>query len=349
MAKAKKLPSGNWRVILYVGKNNGKRTYKSFTAPTKAEAELMAARYKLECGRGRCRYDLTVGEAIDKYIASKNNILSPTTIREYKRSRGSDFASIIDIPISKITNNDVQMCINALSVNHSPKYVKNAYGLLSAAFKTYCPDFRLNVLLPQKKKSNISIPSDEEIKKLLEYVKGKEEEVPIVLGAFCGLRRSEIVGLKWDCVDIKNGTITIKEARVRGENNEVVSKSTKTATSTRTIKINMYVINVLKNTPRDGEYVTKLSGDTIYNRFTRALKLLEIKHYRFHDLRHYVCSSMLALNIPKNYIAAYLGHGSERMVETVYGHIMKDKKNEFDKRLEEHFAKIMQHEMQHIK
>jgi integrase len=348
MAKAKKLPSGNWRVNLYIGKENGKRLYKSFTAPTRAEAELMAAKYKAGVKECSAPNNLTVGEAIDKYIEMKSNVLSPTTIREYKRCRNNDFAGIIDTQLSKLTNNNVQICINDLSANHSPKFVKNAYGLLSATLKMYYPDFRLNILLPQKKKIDILIPSDEEVKKLIEFVKGKEEEVPIVLGAFCGLRRSEIVGLKWDCIDLKNNTITIKEARVRGENNEVVAKSTKTTQSTRTIKIYPFIAEILKKSRNDSAYVTNLSGDTIYNRYTRALELLGIQHYRFHDLRHYVCSAMLALNIPKNYIAAYLGHGSERMVDMVYGHIMKDKKNEFDKRLEDYFNSIMQHEMQHI-
>ena len=70
MATAKKLPSGNWRVRLYIGENsNGKKLYKSFTARTKKEAEFLAAEYNLK-RKGKPK-DLTIGDAIDGYIANK--------------------------------------------------------------------------------------------------------------------------------------------------------------------------------------------------------------------------------------------------------------------------------------
>lgn len=86
MAKAKKLPSGNWRVNQYVGKDaNGKRIYKSFTASTKKEAEYMAANYTLNGDHEqKPPAELTLAEAYDRYIESKSNVLSPSTIREYR-------------------------------------------------------------------------------------------------------------------------------------------------------------------------------------------------------------------------------------------------------------------------
>ena len=86
MATAKKLPSGNWRVNLFVGKDiNGKRIYKSFTAETKKQAEFLAAEYNLK--RKEKPKEITVGDAIDGYIASKENVLSPSTIVGYKNIR----------------------------------------------------------------------------------------------------------------------------------------------------------------------------------------------------------------------------------------------------------------------
>ncbi len=82
MAKAKKLPSGNWRCLVYIGKDqDGKRKYESVTAPTKKEAEYKAAEIRLHCESHNTRTEnLTLSEGIDKYIASKENILSPSTI-----------------------------------------------------------------------------------------------------------------------------------------------------------------------------------------------------------------------------------------------------------------------------
>ncbi len=71
MATAKKLPSGHWRVNLFIGKElDGKRKYKSFTAETKKEAEFMAAQYNLERKENKA-HKFTLHEAIERYIESK--------------------------------------------------------------------------------------------------------------------------------------------------------------------------------------------------------------------------------------------------------------------------------------
>ena len=92
MAKAKKLPSGQWRTLVYSHTEyvdgKPKRKYASFTADTKAESELMAAQFSHQKNfTGTQSAGLTVGQAMDAYIASKSNILSPTTIRTYKDIR----------------------------------------------------------------------------------------------------------------------------------------------------------------------------------------------------------------------------------------------------------------------
>ena len=83
MVKAKKLPSGAWNVMVYSHTEGGKRKYVSITAASKPEAELKAAEYKANKKR-LCRYDLTVNEAIERYITSKEGVLSPSTVKGYR-------------------------------------------------------------------------------------------------------------------------------------------------------------------------------------------------------------------------------------------------------------------------
>ena len=66
-----------------------------------------------------------------------------------------------------------------------------------------------------------------------------------------------------------------------------------------------------------------------------------LPEYRFHDLRHYTVSVMLALNIPKKYIADYVGHESENMIDEVYGHIMASKKTSVEDQMQEYFSKFL--------
>ena len=101
MAKAKKLPSGNWNVRVFDGTDeNGKEHFKSFTAATKKQAEYLAAEYAAH--KKQRIESMTVGEAIDRYIASKDSVLSPTTINEYKKMRKNYLQSLMPIRIDRI-------------------------------------------------------------------------------------------------------------------------------------------------------------------------------------------------------------------------------------------------------
>ena len=87
MAEPKKLPSGSWRVRVFIGKNkDGKKMYKSITAPTKKEAKKEADRFELSLNLSNIDYnDLTLGQAYDRYIESKYSVLSPSTIVGYRQ------------------------------------------------------------------------------------------------------------------------------------------------------------------------------------------------------------------------------------------------------------------------
>lgn len=346
---ATKLPSGKYRSQVFTGYDDShKRLYKAFLADTNDEADFLALQFKVVQNKQETTVsDMTVGQAIDKYINAKSNVLSPSTVREYRRCRKNDFETIINIPLKKISQESIQICINEYAANHAPKTVRNIHGVLSAALKTYKPSMNLSTTLPKKKKTKIVIPSEKDMTAVFLAIKGTELEVPIYLAACCGMRRSEIVGLKWNCVDLKKNTLTVNAAKVRGENNVIMDKGTKTVAGTRIIRLIASVAEVLKNNPNGSDYVTLLSGDTIYNRFSRLLEVLQIKHYRFHDLRHYTVSVMLSLNIPKNYIADYMGHETEDMIDNVYGHIMKEKKTKVEEQLDTYFLGLLQHDLQH--
>lgn len=81
MAKAKKLPSGSWRDLAYVGKGeDGKRPYKSSVADSRKEAEYLASEYVHKRKKENKDENLTFRQASDQYIEIKSNILPPSTI-----------------------------------------------------------------------------------------------------------------------------------------------------------------------------------------------------------------------------------------------------------------------------
>lgn len=334
MATARKLPSGSYRVRAFVGMENGKKKYKSFTADTKKEAEFQANMYLSE-NNTKNQSSITFSEALCKYIESRESVLSAGTIREYKRSGKVDFSLINDIPINSITQEMIQNVINEKSRKCKPKTVRNLHGLISAVFKAYRPHFTLNTSLPQKVRPDLYIPTDLDIKKLLEICSDKDMKISIMLAAFGPMRRSEICGL--ESSDIKNGIAHVQRAIVLNDNHEWVVKTTKSYAGDRYIPLPDFVQAEIKG--RKGRIV-ELKPNMISDRFIDLIKACELPHFRFHDLRHYCASILHANGMPDAYIMQRGGWSSDTVLKQIYRHALADKADEENDKVNDYFSKV---------
>ena len=156
--------------------------------------------------------------------------------------------------------------------------------------------------------------------------------VPIVLAALMGLRRSEILALRWECVDLRNRSLMVCAAMVNGEDGPVV-KQPKTQAGARTLAIPTPVVTLLRASRSLDARVCPLTPDGLTDRWKRLMRSLGMR-YRFHDLRHFHASSMIAAGAPDKYIMADMGHASMDMVRRVYGHVMEDRQREIDAGME---------------
>ena len=102
------------------------------------------------------------------------------------------------------------------------------------------------ITLPKNERKELNIFSIEQAKILFKAVENTDIEIPILLASWVGLRRSEICGLKWDCIDFENNIITIKNALVKADKGYIL-KSPKTISLTRKIKLPEFIINKLKS------------------------------------------------------------------------------------------------------
>lgn len=322
MAKAKKLPSGNWRVQVY-DKNMNK--YKSFTAATKKEAEYKAAEYLLHADSGNSYEDMTLKEAYERYIKSKSAVLSPSTVREYMRASHSDFPQLMLMKLSKITPQIVQTAVNEASTTHSPKTVRNMHGLLHSVLKAYHPTLTLTTRLPQSKKPNRTIPTTAEIQTLLDNA-DDVIRVPILLASSGGLRRSEICALTPS--DFNDFGVTINKAVVRDQNNQYVIKQPKTSAGYRFVPLSSHIIKDAVSWEHFG-----LNPNALEKRFLRLIRKLPVEHFTFHKLRHYFASELHAKGIPDQYIAEIGGWESVEMLHKVYQHTLRDKKPEISNKI----------------
>lgn len=320
LAKAKKLPSGNWRCRVPDHTiNDGKAHYKSFTAPTKKEAELLALKYSTS--QTEIKYcNFTLHQAYERYINSKSAVLSPSTIAGYNRSMRNHFQSLMNYSISKITAEMVQNAVNEMCVTHSPKTVHNAHGLLHAVFKTYRPELELKTTLPQKVKPEYIIPTTEEVNKLL-FVANDIIRVPILLASQASLRRSEICALTK--ADFTPFGVQINKAAVYDENGSIIIKPPKTKAGNRFVPLNKNVIDECMQ----WQYFNLPPDDLTYQ-FYSCLAKANIPRFSFHKLRHYFASELHAQGIPDQYIIELGGWESVEMLHNIYQHTMRDKQKE---------------------
>lgn len=338
MASAKKLPSGSWRVNLFIGKDaNGKRQYKSFTAETKKEAEFLAAQYNA-FKKEQTDSKLTFRAAAERYIDSKRNVVSPSTIRGYVSILKNNAQDIMPMKICDLTQECIQISINKLAMEHSAKTCRNVHGFISAVLGVYRPDFILHTTLPKREHNDIYVPDNKETEEIRRLAAGTVNEIPIFLASECGLRASEIAALKIE--NVKSDCIEIKEAAVLDENNIEHIKQPKSFTSYRKIPITKAASEYLISHSVDGRICPRRAINICNNWDKFRDKHSINQKLNFHALRHHYASKCLLLGIPQKYIAELMGHSSTDMIEKVYQHIFPSAMEEYAKKIREQMTVI---------
>lgn len=324
------LPSGVYRCQVTV---NGKRLSITDPDPDTAHAKALALKASLIQQR-KAPSELTVWEAMGRYIESKSAVLSPATIAGYKRIQKNAFPDLMSVTLRSLTQERVQRSVNAMSADHSPKTVRNAHGFLSVVLATYLPDLTLRTTLPQKQRHEIAIPEAGDLDRIFSAAAGTVLELPVLLAAWLGLRASEIRGITWD--SIEGNQLHIRQAIVQGTDGPVL-KGTKTYNGTRTLRLPDYILDLIFRQPAINEYVVQLSGQAMYKRFSRLCEREGLPHFRFHDLRHANASVMLALGVPDKYAMERMGHATPNMLKTVYQHTMADQQEAIADQIDEYF------------
>ncbi len=224
---------------------------------------------------------------------------------------------------------------------------------MSATLSVYRPEFVLKTSLPKSTKKDIPIPTDEDIVLILSLAKNTNLYLPILFSATCSLRRSEICGLQWNDVDLNTGILSVRRAMVLKETDNSINKweikPPKTFKSHRKILMPNLLIDTLKalkGSSKPSEYIVQITPNIITNQFIRLLNKNGLPHFRFHDLRHYNASVMLMENIPDKYAMERGGWSTMSVMKDRYQHTFSAEKIKNEKIINNHFDKIMQHEMQ---
>lgn len=346
MAKAQKLPSGNWRCRATVTDENGVKQTQSFTAETARKAETLAKMWQEGMyHKAKAHSSVTLNEAITQYIETCRCAgMSPATIRGYITTQRNAYELLASRSIDRITVQDIQRQINERSKTCSPKTLRNDLGLLSVVFKQNGIKLDFDALrLPKHEKKEMVIPSDDQVRQLLEAVYDDDDMyIAIMLAAVMGLRRSEICALRWE--DVIHGDtgscLSLTKALVPDGAGNYIVKQPKTSAGKRTLPVPSVVDAQLRRRRRLSPFLVSISPAAITARYEKLSASLGI-HCRFHDLRHYHASVMIREGVPEKYIVADMGHASFDMVRNVYGHVMAEKQAEINAKMDSHASFIV--------
>lgn len=331
-----KLPSGSVRIQVYDFTDSaGKKHYRSFTAPTRQEAEFLAAQFRMH--KSDHTEKLTVSEAVDRYIDLKRSVLSPSTVREYEGTKRRYLTDhwIAGMDVSGIRNRDLQKFVSELAEERSPKTVRNVYALVSASIQMFVPEKRLQVTLPQRIQPELYCPTDNDVRRILLQIRGEDLEIAVLLAAFGPLRRSEICALTDK--DLDGNILTVSKAVVLDESRNWVEKPPKTYGSTRQIWMPDFVVERISW--KRGR-ICSLTPDQITKQFAYACKAAGVPHFRFHDLRHYSASIMHAMSIPDQYIMQRGGWIGDSCMKRVYRNTISTEEERNAKIIAARFQKI---------
>ena len=336
MANAKQMPSGNWRVQIYLGINKeGKKEKKSITAPTRWQAEMLAAKFIQNMQLAKSRF--TIAQAVRDYIDSKKNVLSPSTVYGYENILKTRLQSIMDLDINELDSFTLQRAINEDAVTMSRKSIAEAKNLIVAALKMYGvrPDF--NVTLPPKVPNIKELPTAEQV---IQMIRGTEIELPCLLAMWLSLRISEVRGLQFG--DIKDGVLTIQRSKLFLGGQDIVRDVNKTYNSTRRLVVPAYIQSLINAVPHHSNEDFIVPQD--YRFITKQLKkLTKANGYNltFHQLRHLNASVMLMLGIPDKYAMERGGWASNGVLKSVYQHTFSAERKQVDERIDGFFNNLL--------
>lgn len=331
--KAKQLPSGSWFCRVRVdGKDIG------ITRPTEKEAvaEAMAVKAGIKERANIEGKDKTVLQAIDDYIEARSGVLSPATVRGYEIIKKHRFQKIMGRKIGSISPEQWQSAVSELAKKYSAKTVKNSWGLLSSVI-TVSTGKSISVKLPQVIPNAREFLDADQIPIFLNAVKGRKVEIAALL-ALSSLRRSEIMALDWNDVDLQKGIIKVAAATVQDANNKMVrKKETKNQTSHRTVPMIQPLRDALEAVEDKSGPVAKMSLTRMYVHINQVCRESGLPEVGVHGLRHSFASLAYHLEMPEKITMEIGGWSDLGTMRNIYTHIAQRDREKYSSSFLEFF------------
>lgn len=363
--------NGKYYAVINLIDNNGKRKQKWISTgleikgnKKKAEQFLRDKIKEFELQKNIVSVDMLFTDYIVLWLDTIKISVDEITYKGYKWMCDAHILPYFTskkIKLCDISRNHIQDYINYKFENGridnkgglSPKTLKEHKLIINSVLKEAVKNDLISknpcefVKLPSIQHREPTFYTKQQVSELLTAIENEDLYPLIYLTIIFGLRRSEVLGLKWDSIDFDRKFITIKHTVVNYRGT-VEKDTTKNKTSRRTYPMNDYVEKMLFDIKRkendnrclfgkeyiNNDYIFKwnngkqYSPDYITAKFSKLLKQNNLPHIRFHDLRHTCASLLIDSNYQLKDIQEWLGHADIQTTANIYGHIdIERKKN----------------------
>lgn len=331
------------RLVFSTGSNENRQRYtKTITYTGKKDAERQYAEFKRQIVTEGLPDSITVEKLLEWYIDSLEAFgARATTIYGYRSTAKRIILSCGAIKASELTSYKLEKEI-VLKRKYSPKTIKNTISLLSAAYKKAISVGMLNnnpcekVQQPKQKKPEITILSPQEINSFIEALDGESKDFKLAceLALFCGLRRSEVLGITEASISDVSNIIMITQGRHRIGTNESVT-DTKTEKSRRAVAVPPTIMKQVRELIEDhhsypygcsefliqDEFGDPMKPNFLTQHITRFEQNNNLPKVSFHALRHSHASMLNASGVDIARISAQLGHSTIGTTMNIYTHV----------------------------
>ena len=324
----------------------------------KAEAELARLRAEFEPPKevGVLSSDMLFADYLLEWLEIAKGRLAVATYSSYaamiKKPVGPYFRQR-NLTLRELEARHLQMFYSEMLRKVKPNTVIHYHAIIHSALKYAVKTDMLvqnvadKVDRPKKNSFQPVFLSAEEMQKMFEALRGTKLELPVLVAAFYGFRRGEVLGLKWDAIDFERGTIsvirTVTTITLDGKQTEIEQQSAKTKSSLRTLpligsfreyflqvkeaqELNKQVCGNCYNHEYDGfvfvdELGERMRANYLTSAFPKFLESHGLRRMRFHDLRHSCASLLLANGVPLKHIQEWLGHSDFTTTANIYAHL----------------------------
>ncbi|MFV0400254.1 MAG: tyrosine-type recombinase/integrase [Oscillospiraceae bacterium] len=318
----------------------------------KAAQRLREVLQEYEDNQAKLFTGMPMSDLLDDWLAVKKTVVRPnswenyratveTQVRPYFNELGLSIQELQPAHIQKYYTVKCEGGLSRATLDKHHTIIKCSldYAIETLGVLKYNPAEK--VVLPRKEKRVPTFYDEQQLKTLFKVMEGESIEAAVRLSATYGLRRSEVLGLRWSSVDFGKKTIVVQHTAVRCGHQVIYDDLVKTGSSLRTLPLTADMELYLKRLRQSQRCMQELSGscydqnaylckwedgkplDPAYvsARFRKLLKDNGLPKIRFHDLRHSSASLLINMSFTLKEVQEWLGHGSIASTN-IYAHLL---------------------------